>query len=62
MYLKKNFYFLNVNNSLTIHDPELKLPISVKNILVEGTVSQNFYIGPGSFSIKFRKNIQRKFT
>ena len=53
---------MNVNNALTMHDPELKLPICVKNIDAEGTMSQNFNIGRGSFSVKFRKNIQRKIT
>ena len=48
--------------SLTIHNPELKLSICVENIVAEGTLSQNFYIGPSSFSVKFRKNIQRKIT
>ena len=45
-----------------MHDLELQLSIYVKNIVAEGTVSQNFDIGPGSFSVKFRKNIQRKIT
>ena len=45
-----------------MHAPELKLPVCVKNIIAEGTVSQNVYIGPGSFSVEFRKNIQRKIT
>ena len=57
-----NFYFFNVNSSLTMHDPELKLSIYVENIVAERTVSKNFDIGPGSFSLKFRKNIQRKIT
>ena len=43
-----------------MHYPELKLSICVENIVAEGTVSQNFYEGLGSFSVKFRKNIQRK--
>ena len=51
-----------MDNSLTMHNPELKLSICVENIVAEGTVSQNFDIGPGSFSVKFRKNIQRKIT
>ena len=51
-----------MNNSLTMHDPELILSICVENIIAEGTMSQNFYIGLGSFSVKFRKNIQRKIT
>ena len=49
-----------MDNSLIIHDLELKLFICIENIVIEGTVSQNFDIGPGSFSVKFRKNIQRK--
>ena len=51
-----------MDNFLTMHDPELRLSIYVENIVAEGTVSQNFYIGLGSFSVKFRKNIQRKIT
>ena len=57
-----NFYFLNVDNSLIIHDLELKLFIGIENIVIEGTLSQNLDIGPSSFSVKFRKNIQRKIT
>ena len=63
MHLKMiffNFYFLNVDNSLIMHDPDLKLSTCIKNIVIEGTVSQNFDIGPSSFSVKFRKYIQRK--
>ena len=51
-----------MDNSLIIHDPELKLVICIKNIVIEGTVSQNVNIGPSSFSVKLRKNIQRKIT
>ena len=51
-----------MDNSLIIHNPELKLFICIENIVIEGTVSQNFDIGPSSFSVKFRKNIQRKIT
>ena len=51
-----------MDSSLTLHNPELKLSICIKNIVAEGTVSQNFYISPASFSVKFRKNIQRKIT
>ena len=51
-----------MDNSLTLHNPELKLSICIENIVAEGTVSQNLYIGHGSFSVKFRKNIQRKIT
>ena len=51
-----------MDNSLIIHDPELKLFICIENIVIEGTVSQNFDIAPSSFSVKFRKNIHRKIT
>ena len=51
-----------MDNSLTLHNPELKLSICIENIVAEGTMSQNCYISPGSFSVKFRKNIQRKIT
>ena len=37
-----NFYFLNVDISLTMHDPSLKLYMCIKNIVIEGTVSQIF--------------------
>ena len=57
-----NFVFLNEDYSLNMHDPELKLSIPIENIVIEGTVSQNFDIDPSSFSVKFRKNIQRKIT
>ena len=51
-----------MDNSLIIHDQELKLFICIENIVIEGTVSQNFDIGPSSFPVKFRKNFQRKIT
>ena len=51
-----------MDNSLTLHNPEMKLSICIENIVAKGTVSQNFYISPGSFSVKFRKNIKRKIT
>ena len=47
-----NIYFLNVNISLSIHDPRLKFFICLGNIIVEGTISQICYIGHGSFFIK----------
>ena len=37
MHLK---IFLNVDYSLNMHDPELKLSIPIQNIVIEGTVSQ----------------------
>ena len=50
-----NFYFLNVDISLFMHDLKRKLYICIENIAVKGTVSQNFEIGPGSLFIKSRK-------
>ena len=37
-----NFYFLNMDSSFTMHDPNLKLKMCIKNIVVEGSVSQIF--------------------
>ena len=37
-----NFYFLNVDISLNMHDPNLKLDMCIKNIVIKGTVSQIF--------------------
>ena len=51
---------MNVDNSVNMHDPELKLSICIKNIVIEKTLSQNVDIGPSSFSVNFRKYIQRK--
>ena len=48
-----NFYFLNVNISLIIHDLNLRFFICIDNIAVEGTVSQIFNIGPSSVFMKF---------
>ena len=56
-----NFYFLKVDISLTMQDPNFKLYIFIKNIAVEGTVSQIFDTGPSSFyKKKLEKNIQQK--
>ena len=55
-YIRKlfsHFYFLNVDIFLIMQDPTFKFYIHIKNITVEGTVSQIFDIGPGSFSIKY---------
>ena len=41
--------------SFIMHDPNLKLRMCVKNIVVEGTVSHIFDRDPDSFLIKFRK-------
>ena len=45
-----------------MHDPDLKLSICVENIVAEGKLSQNLYIWPGSFSVKFRKKYSKKIT
>ena len=62
-YIRKlfsNFYILNVDFFLTMQDPTFKFYIHIKNITVEGTVSQIFYIGPGSFFYKILKiNIEK---
>ena len=47
-----NIYFLNVDISLIIHDPNLTFVICIYNIAVEETMSQIFDIGPGSVVIK----------
>ena len=44
-----NFYFLNLDISVTMHDLYLKLYRCIQYIAVEGTVSQIFDIGPNSF-------------
>ena len=55
-----NFYFLNVDISFTMHDPNLKLRMCIKNIVVEGTVSQICDRDPGSFFIKSGKKYSIK--
>ena len=50
-----NFYFLNEDISLTMHDLSLKLDMCIKNIVFEGTVSQIFDRGPGSVFLNYRK-------
>ena len=47
-----NIYFLNMNICLIIHDLSLRFLVCIDNIVVEGTVSQIFDIGPGSCFIK----------
>ena len=56
-----NFYFLKVHISLVRYNPNLKFYIYVKNVAVEGTVSQIFDTCPGSFSIKFRTKYLKKY-
>ena len=51
-----NFYYLKVDISLTMQDPNFKLYIYINNIAVEGTVSQIFDTGPSSF---YKKSITK---
>ena len=51
--LTRTFIFFKVDISLIMHDPYLKLYICIGNIVVEGTVSQILYIGPGSFLLTY---------
>ena len=55
-----HFYFLNVDIFFIMHDSNLKLRMCIKNIVVEGTVSQIFDKDPGSFFIKSRKKYSIK--
>ena len=55
-----NFYFLNVDISFTMHDPNLEHRMSIENIVVEGTLSQIFDRDPGSFFIKSRRKYSIK--
>ena len=50
-----NFYFLNVHISLTMYVPNVKFCISILDITIEGSVSQNIYISPSSFFYKILK-------
>ena len=45
-----------------MHDPHLNFYICIRNMAVEGTVSQIFDIGPGSFSIKYRNKYVKKYV
>ena len=59
-----NLYFLNVDISLTMHKLKLKMFMCIKDIVVEGTVSQISDRGPGSFFffIKSRKKYAKKIN
>ena len=39
-------FFLNTDFSFTVYNIYLRLYGHVQNVLVEGSVSQNFYLGP----------------
>ena len=47
------FYFFNVDTSLIMYDPHLKLDICIENIALEGTVSQIFLYRPWFVFYKF---------
>ena len=49
-----------MDNSLTLDNPELKLSVCIENIEAEGSVSQNFYIGHGSFSVNLENIFKEK--
>ena len=55
-----NFYFLNWDISLNIHFPNIKFHIHIKNIYMEGTVSQIFYLSPSFNFMNSRKIIMEK--
>ena len=49
--LFSHFYFLNKDISLNIQAKIMKFQTHVKNIHMEGTVSQIFYIGPSFYFV-----------
>ena len=53
------FYLSIVHISLNIYIIYLKRLVCTKNIAIEGTVSQIFYIHPHSYFIKCRKCIKK---
>ena len=55
-----NFYFLNYDISLNNTFRHTIFSILIDNMYMEGTVSQNVYIGPGFCLMKCRKFIQKK--
>ena len=56
-----NFYFLNQDISLNIYFPSIKIHILIENILMEGTVSQNVYLGLSFNFMKSRKIFIKKY-
>ena len=44
-----HFYFLNMDISLNIYTLVIKFYTGVRNIPIEGSVSQIFYLGPGFY-------------
>ena len=51
-----------VDISLIIYAINLRFNIHIGNITAEGSVSQTFYIVPGSFCMNFRKKTIKKIT
>ena len=51
-----NFYFLNMNISLNNYAPVIRFKGGALNIILEGTVSQNFDLGL-SYHFIFKKRI-----
>ena len=54
-----NFNFLNLDISLNIHFPNISHNYR-KRLYMEGTVSQNFYLGPSINFMNSRKIIMEK--
>ena len=50
-----HFYFLNIDISLTIYVIDLKFSVCILKVLLQGRVSQFFYLGPGFHLIFFAK-------
>ena len=55
-----NFYFLIQDISFKNYITSMKFHMPNENIHLEGTVSQNFYIGLSFYLMKCRKIIMRK--
>ena len=47
--LKSTTFFFNVDSSFNIKDRLIKYSVAVLGIMMEGTVSQIFYLGPSFF-------------
>ena len=47
--------FLNMDNSVNIKTRLVKFDVLILDIMMEGTVSQIFFLGPSSYFMLFRK-------
>ena len=47
--------FLNMDNSVNIEPRLFKLCVLILNIMMKGTISQIFILGPSSYFMLFRK-------